>query len=83
MVDIGVLYRYEWRGEPRAMHAHLVGDVIEVNEADPLTCAHTERIGGFHWQDGAIVGPGLSDTRRAGIAALLAAALAQHPTTGE
>jgi hypothetical protein len=58
------------------MHARLVGDVIEVNEADPVTCEHTEPVGVFGWEDGAIVGDGLSDTRRREIAALLAAAVA-------
>lgn len=79
MVDVGVLYRYEWRGEPRAMHARLFGDVIEIHEADPVTCEHTELVGVFAWTDGAIVGDGLSDTRRRDIAALLTAALHRWP----
>lgn len=80
MVDVGILYRYEWRGEPRALHAHLLDDVVTVHEADPVSCEHTERVGTFAWADGAIVGDGLSDTRRRDIAALLTAALSsQNP----
>lgn len=75
MVNIGVFYRYTWQGQLRAMHAHLIGNELTVNEADPATCEHTENVGVFEWTDGVIVGSGLSDTRKQAIAALLSAAL--------
>lgn len=75
MVDVGVLYRYAWGGQPRAMHARLVGDIVTVNEADPVTCEHTDPVGVFQWVDGALVGDGLSDTRRQAITTLLANAM--------
>ena len=75
MVDVGVLYRYAWGGQPRAMHARLVDDTVTVNEVDPVTCEHTDPVGVFQWVGGDLVGDGLSDTRRQAIAALLTAAL--------
>ena len=71
MVNIGVLYRYNWQGSPRALHAQLLGDTVTINEADPVTCRHTELVGVLSWQNGAIVGDGLSDTRKAAISALI------------
>ena len=79
MVDAGVLYRYTWGGQPRAMHARLVDDIVTINEADPVTCEHTDPVGVFQWVDGALVGDGLSETRRLDIAALLTAALHRWP----
>lgn len=80
MVDVGVLYRYAWGGQPRAMHARLVDDIVTVNEADPVTCEYTDPVGVFQWVDGDLVGDGLSDTRRQAIAALLTAALQRWPS---
>jgi hypothetical protein len=79
MVNIGVFYRYSWSGQSRAMHAQLVDDVVTVNEADPITCEHTELVGVFAWVDNSIVGEGLSDTRRQDITEMLNAALQGLP----
>ena len=79
MVDVSVLYRYVWGGQPRAMHARLVDGIVTVSEVDPVTCEHTDPVGVFQWVDGVLVGDGLSDTRRQAIEALLTAALQQWP----
>lgn len=73
-VDISVFYRYTWQGQPRAMHAHLIGNELTVNEADSITCEHTEMVGIFRWENNTIIGDGLSETRRQAITALLIAA---------
>lgn len=75
MVDIAVLYRYTWASQPRAMHARLIDDIVTINEVHPVTCEHTDPVGVFQWVDGAIVGAGLSDTRRQAITTLLANAM--------
>jgi hypothetical protein len=75
-VDIGVFYRYAWQGQPRAMYAQLLDDIVTITEADPVTCERTEPVGVFAWVDGAIVGTGLSDTRKTAIAAMIHAAIA-------
>jgi hypothetical protein len=80
MVDIGILYRYAWRDEPRAMHARLVDGIVTVNEVDPVTCEHTDPVSVCQWVDGALVGGTLSDTRRQAIEGLLTAALQSWPT---
>jgi len=80
MVNLSVLYRYQWRGIDRAMRAHLLDIVVAVVEVDPVTCEETEPVGIFQWVDGALVGTDeLSDTRRSAIAALLAVAAAPSP----
>ncbi len=56
------------------MHARLLGSTVTIHEADPVTCEHTELVGVFSWENGQLIGPGLSDTRRAQIAARLAVA---------
>lgn len=71
MVDVGVFYRYTWQGNARAMHARLVGDTVTVNEADPVTCEHTELAGVFSWDGQTLTGAGLSNARKADISALL------------
>lgn len=77
MVNIGVLYRYTWQGQPRAMHARLLGDVVTVNHADPVTCVHIEPAGEYLFTEGQLEGPGpLSQTRREAIAELLARSIA-------
>jgi len=82
MVNLSVLYRYQWRGIDRAMRAHLLDTVVTVVEVDPVTCEETEPVGIFQWVDGALVGTDdLSDTRRSAIAALLAVATAPDPVT--
>jgi len=83
MVDIGVFYRYSWGGESRAMHARLLGDIVTVNEADPVSCEHTEPVGVFTWVDNNIVGEGLSDLRRENITQLLLAGLQGLPITND
>jgi hypothetical protein len=80
MVDVSVLYRYAWGGQPRAMHARLVGDIVTVNEVDPVTCEHTEPVSVCQWVDGALVGGTLSDTRRQAIEGLLTAAVLRWPS---
>jgi hypothetical protein len=82
MVDLSVLYRYQWRGADRAMRAHLLDTTVMVTEVHPVTCEETEPVGIFQWVDGALVGTDeLSDTRRSAIAALLAVATAPDPVT--
>jgi hypothetical protein len=80
MVDVSVLYRYAWGGQPRAMHARLVDGIVTVSEVDPVTCEHTDPVGVFQWVDGSLVGGTLSDTRRQAIEGLLTAALQSWPT---
>jgi hypothetical protein len=80
MVDLSVLYRYQWRGVDRAMRAHLLDTTVMVTEVDPVTCEETEPVGVFQWVDGSLVGGTLSDTRRQAIEGLLTAALQSWPT---
>ena len=75
-VDIAVFYRYAWLGQARAMYAQLLDNIVTIHEADPVTCEHTDPVGVFDWVDGAIVGAGLSDTRKTAIAAMINAAIA-------
>ena len=80
MVDIGILYRYAWRDEPRAMHARYIDGTVTVTQVHPVTCVPIESHGEYTYAPEGLTGDGdLADTHRRAIAVLIAANLVTVP----
>jgi hypothetical protein len=72
MLDLGVLYRYQWGGQRRALHTHLLDTTATVREVDPVSCEPIEEVGVYTFDGTQLIGDApLAETRRAAIVALL------------